>query len=133
MVNIREQAESDLRFTLEGGYSLPVILIGPDAESVADQRGITQTVRGQVLYDYVKQNPDTGLDVVVHQPVVTLRTSSLSPVPQAGETWAVKIPTTPSETAALELFVFDSDRPPEGGGSIGFIRLYLQKAQQIDA
>lgn len=124
MANLREQTEADLAFTLEGDFSLPVVLIAPN--------GIEQSVTGQILYDHRVENPDTGEEIIINEPVVTLRTSSLSPVPLAGEPWFVRIPTTPSESAALGEFVLNSDRPPEGGGSIGFIRLYVTRVDQTD-
>ena len=123
-LNLREQAEADLATTLEGEFALPVVLVSPGD-------GITQNVNGQVLYDTVKFNPDTGEQVVVPDPVVVLRLSSLSRIPKAGETWHVKIPSTPSRTAPLKDFVYSSDKPPEGGESLGIIRLYLQKASQL--
>jgi hypothetical protein len=122
-MNLRELAESDLLTTLEGEWALPVTLISPDAE--------TQTgIMGQVLYDTVRVNPETGEDMVVGNPVVSLRRSSLNRVPLSGENWIVKIPTIPSFTAPLEDFVIDPTRPIEGGRSIGFIRLYLRKVVQ---
>lgn len=122
--NLREQAETDLAVTLEGDFGLPVELTGPD--------GLTQSVTGQVLFDHRELNPDTGEEIVIAEPVVTLRRASLSRIPQPGETWFVKIPQTPSTSATLAPYVINRDRPPEGGGSIGFIRLYLQKARQAD-
>jgi hypothetical protein len=124
MGNLRQQAEADLAFTLEGDFSLPVELTDPD--------GLKQSVTGQVLYDTVVVSPDTGQEVVVNNPVITLRRSSLNRIPGPAENWFVKIPTTPSATAEMSDFVIDTDRPPEGGGSIGFIRLYLKKASQIN-
>jgi hypothetical protein len=131
-INLRERAETDLSFTLEGVFALPVVLIGPGAESGVEPAGQTQSVTGQVLYDRRVLNPDTGDEMVIPEPVVSLRRSSLDPVPQPGEKWIVQIPTTPSSTAELETFVVNFDRAPEGGASIGFIRLYLQRATQID-
>lgn len=122
-LNLREQVETDLADTLEGEFALPVVLVAPD--------GITQNVTGQVLYDSIEFNPDTGESVVVNKPVVVLRRSSLSRIPEAGETWFVKIPTDPSRTATLEDFVISRDKPSIGGRSIGIIRLYLQKASQL--
>ncbi len=124
MLNLREQVEKDLSITLEGSYGLPIDLISPDGE--------TETVSGQVLYDWQRLNPDTGDEETVREPVITVRLSSLTRVPLPGETWGIKIPVTPEETAERELYVINSDRAPEGSASIGFIRLYLQKAQQIE-
>lgn len=122
MINLREQAESDLAITLEGDFALPVRLTDPD--------GTITNVVGQVLFDYIEENPETGGPMVVHNPVVVLRKSSLSRVPVSGEKWHVKIPTSPSTTATLEDYIIDSDRPIEGGTSIGFIKLFLRKLEQ---
>lgn len=122
-MNLRERVERDLAITLEGQWSLPVNLIGPDGIRI-------DGLRGQVLYDIVRLNPDTGEDVVVNTPVVTLRRSTLARIPLAGENWLVEIPETPSETATMRQYVISPTRPPEGGASIGFIRIYLQQVEQ---
>lgn len=122
MVNIRELAESDLSASLEGEFGLPVILTDP--------AGAQQTVEGQILYDTVRIEPETGNPVIDDNPVVTLRRSSLSPVPQDGEKWFIEIPITPSRTAPTESFVFTADRTARTGGSIGYIKLYLQRIEQ---
>lgn len=123
MTNLRELAESDLETTLENPdeWGLPVILVDGST-------GAKQTVEGQILYDTVKINPDTGAEIIVHDPIVTLRRSTLSPVPASGEDWSVEIPITPSRTGATELFLMD--RADEGGNSLGIIRLYLTKTKQ---
>ena len=131
MVNLREQAEQDLGESLEGEWGLPVVLIDPEGvkyETSANDP--TMPLVGQVLYGKREFNPDTGQDVFINTPVITLRVSSLARVPQNGEKWGIKIPVTPSTTAPLVDFIF-SGRPLEGGASIGFIRIYPQKAAQI--
>jgi hypothetical protein len=122
-MNFRERVERDLAVSLEGRWGLPVALTGPDG---VRQAGLT----GQVLYDIVRLNPETGEDVVVSTPVVTLRRSSLDRVPQAGENWIVEIPSEPRVDAPLVQYALSTVRPPEGGKSIGFIRLYLQQVEQ---
>lgn len=123
-INLREQAESDLAITLEGEFGLPVELTNPDT-------GAIQTVQGQVLYDTVSADPETGAPIISNNPVVTLRRSSLNPVPQPGERWHVRIPITPSRTAALDDFMIDDTHPPDGGASLGTIRLHLIRAEQL--
>ena len=122
MTNLRELAELDLMDTLEdpNHWGLPVILTDPDGE--------IQEVNGQVIYDTIVENPATGGEMIIHKPVVTLRRSSLSRVPAPGEKWLIQIPITPDPEAAKVSFVLG--RPSEDGGSIGFIRLYLNKATQ---
>lgn len=122
VTNLRERVESDLAVTLQRDFALTVQLTDPD--------GLITTAAGQVLYDTVTMNPETGETVVANNPIVTLRRSTLARVPEPGEVWLVKIPTTPNTTATLEEFIIDSDRSPEGGRSIGFIRLYLRRVQQ---
>jgi len=121
-LNLRVQAEADLAATLEDpdGYGLPIVLVSPD--------GVTQEVNGQIMYDTKLIDPETGLDMIIHQPVVTVRRSSLLRVPVAGEKWMVRIPETPDPDATKTLHAVE--RAPEEGKSIGFMRLYLTKAVQ---
>jgi len=129
-VNLREKAEQDLSITLEGAFSLPVILVDPDGvthDAVGDG---DIPLTGQVLYDTVVEDPVTGGRVVINEPIVVLRRSSLTRVPVAGEKWSVKIPIDPSTTGTLVTHMIDPTKSPEGGRSIGFIRLYLKKAVQ---
>jgi hypothetical protein len=125
-MNLRELAEKDLGRSLEGEWSLPVNLIDPDGVRY-------DGLRGQVLFDIVRVNPETGEEVTVQTPVITLRRSTLARIPAPGENWIVEIPATPSEAAAKVQHVLSPTRPPEGGASIGFIRLYLQAVEQAPA
>lgn len=118
----RAIVERHLAVTLEGRWSLPVNLIDPDGVR-------TDGLRGQVLYDIRRMNPETGEGVTVNVPVVTLRRSSLTRLPLPGETWLVEIPESVTDPTTVQ-FLLSSDRPPEGGKSIGFIRLYLQQVEQ---
>lgn len=136
MINLREQVESDGSFTYgsKSKWALPTILIAPDGveykhplvDGVIDE---DVSLGGQVIYDTLSIDPDTGAQVIEHKPVVTLRLSELKRVPKAGEKWVVKIPLTPSTTAPLKTFYLE--RPGEEGGSIGFIRLYLMSIEQV--
>jgi len=202
MINLREQVEQDLDFTLEGEWGLPVELTGPDglkqtnpivlrAEDLTFAAGdksinsattdfryvrissgdtisisgtalndgsytvntITKnkvTVNesivaeaagplvsivngsmnlvGQIIYDTLVDNPETGQEIVVHKPVVTLRRNSLVRIPEDGEPWFCEIPIEPKIDAPK--FPFIVERPTEEGAAIGFIRLYLVEAAQ---
>jgi len=119
-MGLREVIEADLGETLEGDFALPVVLIAPD--------GTVDSVTGQILYDTLVEDPEDGSQQIVHKPVVTVRRTSLARVPEAGEDWAVQIPTVPDATAST--VTYKLERPSEDGGSIGFIRLYLMKAAQ---
>jgi hypothetical protein len=134
VTNLREQIETDLSFTLENNedFGLPVILYGPDGKQDKSANDPTADLMGQINYDTILVNPDTGEEIRVNNPNVSLRRSSLDRVPVAGETWAVAIPTTPSLTGDVSYFVIDATRAPGGGASIGFIVLYLRKARTPD-
>ena len=124
LVNLRALAEKHLAVTLEGQWAIEVDLIGPDGKK---QLGL----KAQVLYDRIEQNPSTGQPVIVNEPVVTLRYSSLNPAPASpNEKWMISMPVSPVEGAAKEDFVLDPSRAIEGGRSIGFIRLYPKKVRQ---
>lgn len=129
-MNLRERVESDLSLSLEGPWGLPVTLMSPDGVLQTLKKDTTLPLRGQILYDTVAMNPETGEEIVIRMPVVTLRRSSLERIPLAGENWIVAIPMTPSESAPLVQHVFSSTRPPGGGASVGFIRLYLQQVEE---
>jgi hypothetical protein len=128
-MNYRERAEHDLGKTLEGRWGLPVALISPDGVR-QDSKVDGSPLLGQIMYGLARLNPETGEDVTVDTPVVTLRRSSLIRVPLAGEKWIVEIPETPSMTAPKIQMIISPTKPPEGGKSIGFIRLYLQQVEQ---
>ena len=130
MPNLRELAESDLDTTLEGDYGLPVELTDPNGVIYTTKKDSTDLLMGQILYDQVRVDPGTLESMVVNNPIVSLRRSSLTRIPLAGETWHVRIPITPSVDAEKVDFLIDTDQPPEGGASIGFIKLFLKKAVQ---
>lgn len=129
MILLRERIERDLGTTLERHFKLPVILIDPDG-NVYDKSANDpeQDLVGQILYDTLVDNPETGGEIIVHKPVVTLRRTSLTRVPQALEKWAVKIPIRPFYDDPKVTYMLE--RPSEEGGAIGFIRLYLTLAEE---
>lgn len=202
MINLREQVELDLEFSLEGEWGLPAVLIGPDGEKqdspivvraddlsfVASDKSVNSTATdfryirisdgdtisingtalndgsytvqnitqnkiivvesivdesagatvamvndslelvGQIIYDTLVDNPETGQEIIVHKPVVTLRRTSLVRIPADGEKWYCEIPIEPKVDAPKYPFIVE--RPTEDGGAIGFIRLYLVEAAQ---
>ena len=119
MSYLREIIERDLGTTLEGDFRLPVVLIAPD--------GSQQTVNGMIVYETASIDERTGQPVIVHQPAVTVRISSLTRVPVAGETWAVRIPTAPSYTGTKTTFYA---REFVDGRSHGWIQMTLIRAEQ---
>jgi hypothetical protein len=129
-VNLREQVEADLSDTLEDSddWGLPVILISPDGvEQSKSANDPTADLTGQILYDTTVIDPETGLQMIVSIPVVTLRRSSLNRIPVAGEKWIVQVPETPDASAAK---VDHMLQRIESGKAIGFVRLYLNRAEQ---
>lgn len=129
--NLRYQVEKDLAVSLEGDWGMPVELIQPDGTKIDTSLNSGDPLMGQVLYDTVGLNPDTGDQIISSNPIVTLRRSSLSRIPVSGEKWLVKIPADPSPEATMEDYVIDPSRAIEGGRTFGFVRLYLRRAKQI--
>lgn len=133
-MNIRELAERDLAKTLEdssSGFGLPVELTAPNGdEQIFKKNSTTELLTGQILYETVLIDPQTGAQKIIPNPNVSLRITSLDIVPKAGEKWFVRIPIDPSRTAEKFSFVSSGDRDPDTMRSIGYITLYLQKAKQ---
>lgn len=130
-MNLRAQVEQDLEFTLEGDWGLSVELTDPTGkEHTKSFNNPTEDLKGQVLWDTIVQNPDTGLENISNKPVLTLRRTSLEVVPSDSDfrKWSVKIPRSPVVGAPLDNYKIG--KPPEGGRSIGFIRLNLMRAEQ---
>lgn len=130
VTNLRQRAELDLAKSLEREFKIPVILIDPDGITHDTSENDGLPLGGQVLFDSISFNPDTGDQIISQNPVVTLRRSSLLRVPEPGETWIVKVPVSPVDGAPVYDFIIDPDRSTYGGRSIGFIRLYLRHTQQ---
>ena len=128
MESLRRTLERDMKETLESEWKMPVELTSPDGvQQLYSKNNPSELLGGQVLYSSRRENPETGETIVVNQPVVTLRVSSLVRIPKAGEKWYIKIPTGIEPNASKQSFVFTPDRSPENGTDMGFIKLYLQK------
>lgn len=124
-MNLRELAVVDVKSQNTKDWGLPIELIDPDGNEVTTDNETGETLKAiQILYDYRKLNPDTGEEITVHEPIVTISRSSLARVPVPGERWIVRMPIDPSETAQLETRVVTEIRSVEGGRSLGFVRLY---------
>ena len=126
-VNLRELAELDLAFTLEGDFRLPVEVIFADGtRQTQSANDVESLLYGQVLYDSRKEDSDLGMEVISQKPVVTLRVTSLDQNPR--NVRALSIPIRPAESAPKQTYMVQ--RPLEGGASIGFQRFYLMRAKQ---
>ena len=135
MQNLRERTEQDLGTTLEGQFGLPVELTGPGGIEIKTSANSPDPLNpldlmAQILYTTVRVSPETGEEMVTSEPVIVLRRSSLSRVPQDGEKWFIKFPKDPSLTAEMANYALTPGRATEGGRSIGFIRLYPTKVIQ---
>ena len=132
MVNLRVQANKDLERSMESenDWGLPVVLIDPDGNTIVTKKDSTDRLSGQVLLNTVEYNPDTGEDIVVNDPVVTLRMASLTRIPENGETWVVKIPQTPDPDSDLVSYLLSPDKAMKFNRSFGFVRMYLQNLDQ---
>jgi hypothetical protein len=123
MVNLRELAETDLGVTLEGEYGLPINIIFKDGSKQLD-------IEAQVLYSSISTDPTTLAPIIVEEPVVSVRRSSLDQIPVAGDTAVFQIPNEPRRDADKDDYILSKTRAPEKNRSIGFIRYYLQRANQ---
>jgi hypothetical protein len=130
-VNLRELANADLQDTLAGEWSLPVILVDPDGEEqIYNAVRPDDELSGQVMMARKGFDPNTGGDIVVGKPVVTLPVDSLTRVPtdeDVGE-WFCRAPTKPEWSAPKKTYRIG--RPFEGGLGHSMIRLYLEDVEQ---
>ena len=135
MGGLRAVIEKDLAHTLEGDYGMHVEMIDPDGVD-RSLNTLGQPVMGRFIYDHAELSPD-GMTVIVHAPVLTLRASTLTRIPQSGEHWIFRCPITVYNQAVLITFLLDPDRPIYDGKSLGILRIYLttptQSANQITA
>lgn len=131
MGDLRELIEGDLAETLESDFGLPVILTSPaGVVQTKSENNPTQDLQAQVHFDSLVLDPNTGLDIVVDKPVISLRRTSLTTIPtlEDGQNWKVEIPDLPKESSPKT--TFRASRVPEHGRSIGFIRMYLEAIEQ---
>jgi hypothetical protein len=127
MVNLRALAELDLKTTLESEFKLPVFLTGPDGIDYSTNTD-GQPLSGQIIYETIEFDA-TGAGIKSPNPVVTLRRSSLVRIPVNSEVWEIRIPITPDLDGTLKTFL-TGPAAPEGGDSIGYIKLFLREVEQ---
>ncbi len=130
MENLRAQIEADLHDSIEGEFGIAIEITSPDGVTqIYSKNNPDELLKAQVLYFSKSTDPETGEAVIVNQPVVSIRISSLNRVPGSEEKWFIKMPTSPEESAEKENFVFTPTRAPEHGTDIGFIRFYPQRVE----
>lgn len=130
-MNLRECVENDLSISLEGDWGLYVELINPDGEIINVNQNTGEKLKGQVLFGTLETNMETGETLMIQNPNVSLRISSLADYPTKAtykNGWFARIPLTPSLSAPL--VTHKIAEAPLGGESIGFLTLFLEKAAQ---
>ena len=114
---------------LEGSYGLNVELTPPDGIDITEDEDGNQ-LKGQIIYDFDLQDPESGDPVVVTQTLVSLRKTALRVVPESGQSWGVRIPLDPSVPETLTQFTINTDEAIMGGKTAGFITLSLKEIDQ---
>jgi hypothetical protein len=124
MEDLRATAELELYDCLESELGTPIILISPDGKRYTNSvNNPTEPLRGQVKMYSKGENPETGEPIIVDEPSVTLRTSSLARVPVANENWFIQFKTSPRLNAPLKSFTFSIDKAYEKGTDLGIIKV----------
>ena len=132
-MNLRERAVLDIKNQNLKNWALPVELIDPDGNKYDTDYESGETLQAvQILYDRRDLDPNTGETVIIHEPVIVIALSSLERIPAAGEKWGIKFPLDPTDPDTLSYYLFTGDRAPEGGNSLGFIRIYPFKVEQSE-
>jgi hypothetical protein len=118
-MDLRSIAERDLANPMRD-WGTSIVLCDPD--------GVVHEVVGQVFANSVRLNPDNGSEVVVYDPRIILRYSTLDRAPISGEVWHVKTSLAPGRP--IQNFSIDPSRPIEGGHTIGYLKIYLREVEQ---
>lgn len=135
-MGLNAQRERDLGVVLEdpNQWGTLVELIGPDGKEYKTSANSPDPLNplplyGQVLRNSISLNPDTQERLIVAEPVVVLRLSSLERVPKAHEKWHIRFATESGEAAEMEDYSLSETRAPEIS-TLEFIRLYPLKTVQ---
>lgn len=130
MENLRAQIESDLHDSIEGEFGIPIQLTNPDGDTqIYSKNNPEELLKAQVLYTSRSVDPVTGETIIINQPCVSIRVSSLDRVPADNEKWFIKMPVSPDEGAELLNFIFTTTKTREHGFDIGFIKIYPQRIE----
>jgi len=132
-MGLRSLSRSDSRVLNNKDWGMLIELTAPDG-TVYNTDSITgdPLVSMMTLNDAVRLDPDTGETIVVGEPIISIHRDSLVRVPAPGEKWFIKLQLNP-DSDTMTSFMLSPTRSPEGGASLGFIRLYLQKVKQVPA
>lgn len=130
MLNLRVRAAVDCKRLNIRDWGLLIELIAPDGIKYNTDIETGEPLKAlMTLYDRTRIIPETGEDVIVPEPIVTLSRLSLERIPAPGEKWTVRIQKSPTSEDFLD-YIISPTRAPEGGKSLEIIRLYLQKLEQ---
>ena len=97
-------------------------------ESDGIRREITDAI---VLSGRTTISPDSGEEIVVFRPVVTIPRSSLVVIPAADENCMFEIPLDPLIPTVLTSVSRDTSKTDEGGRSVNTKRFYLSQVEQV--
>jgi len=118
--------ERDLGEMIEGPFAVLVELLPPGGA------WIRTSLRGGPLHGlWTNAYFDTegGEQVVVNEPCLCLRRSSLSRIPLHDEKWALRVQDTPG-IQAMAMYVLSTDKVPKSDMSRGIIYLFPQAVSQ---
>jgi hypothetical protein len=121
---VLDMMEQDLGTTIENDFASPCSMVDPNGNV------ITVSANGGPLYarftdDYVSAG-ESGEAIIIKDPMIIMRISSLSRVPVGGEKWSF------CNLRTGKLYVIDGNtKVPERADSIGFIRLYPRQVAQL--
>jgi hypothetical protein len=123
-MNMRETIAQDMQSILSNPkeFGLPLELVGPD--------GVEQTgLYGFITYARVNVT-ETGNEVMVRKPVVTVSKRDLNRIPLSTDfgKWICRIPDRPYTTESLTTYVVE--QVLAGGDSFDFVQLHLTAAEQ---
>lgn len=80
-------------------------------------------LKGFFVSESLEYDINTGMEVVVDAPVLSLPLRALERIPQDGEKWFIRIQTDPFSD---DLTSFTVSGPPKNSKTIGYINLKLQ-------
>lgn len=128
-MNLRQRASEDMKRQNIKDWGLLIKLRSSDGtlyDTDAETGEPLKTV--MTLWDTSRTVPDDGEDQTIETPNVSMALSSLERVPQPGETWVSFVQFEPDGDLVTK--EISEIRAPEGGRSVGFIRLYFQELSQ---
>ena len=130
MENLRAEIEKDLSFSIENDWGSVVELTTPEGQTQKfSMNEPLKKLKAAIRYFTSKEDPVTGGTIIVNQPVVTFRISSLIRIPDDSDKWFIKMPISPVVGAPMESFVFTGDRFATHGTDIGFLNVYPHRVE----